>query len=117
GRVVLDVLDDTGAQDGPSRLPLGNLVRIRPAVGQRPIAVVLRPLQSAALGVLLTHLSRQREVALGFEPGNRRAIGPVALLEYGSFLGHVGIEVVRRDQLVLGPGDELDERTEGPTTR
>ena len=54
------------------------------------------------------------EVALNLEAVPRRPVAPVPGLEREPLRRHVGVEVVRRHQLVLGAVDELDEVAEGP---
>ncbi len=64
--------------------------------------------------VVASNRAKRLQVAL-----ERQAVGggfeaPVALLEDAALLGDERIEVVGRDQLVLGAVDELDDRAEGP---
>ena len=59
-------------------------------------------------------LAKRDEVALDLESRGRGVVAAVAVLEGAVFRGHEGIEVVRRDELVLGAVDELDEAAELP---
>ena len=102
-----------GPGDRAAGLAVGSLVR---GVGlvRAVLAAVLGALVRPDRRVVAAHPAQRLEVALGQQPGERGIEAAVARLEDAPLLGHEGIEVVGRDQLVLGPVDELDEAAERP---
>ena len=71
-------------------------------------------LVAAEVRVGLADLARCAQVALPLEPLRGGLVGAVALLEDAPLLGDDGLEVRRRDELVLGPVDERDELGQPP---
>ena len=71
-------------------------------------------LVAAEVGVGLADLAGRSEVALPLEAFGGRLVRAVAFLEDAAFLGDEGLEVGRRDELVLGPVDERDELGQPP---
>ena len=71
-------------------------------------------LVAAEVGVGLADLARGAQVALPLEAFGGRLVGAVAVLEDAALLGDEGLEVGRRDELVLGPVDERDELGQPP---
>ncbi len=59
--------------------------------------------------VVAAHVADRAQVAVGDQAGGGIGVGAVSVLEDRSLAGDEGVEVVRRDQLVLGAVDELHE--------
>ena len=76
-----------------------------------------RRARSRGPGVGAADLAERLEVALRREARVGGLEAAVALLEDAPLLGDEGVEVVGRDQLVLGPVDELDEARPAPSPR
>ena len=104
-----------GAGDRAARLAVGGLRRRRRVVVGR-LAACLGALVRAHPGVRAADLAERLEVALRREPSRGGLEAAVALLEDAPLLGDEGVEVVGRDQLVLGPVDELDEVRRAPSS-
>ena len=120
-RVVLSVeaasaLGAAGAGERPSGLAVGGLVGgVGVVVGG--LAAGLGAFVGADPGVGALDLAQRHEVALGLEARRRCLEAAVSSLEDAALLVHEGIEVVRADQLVLRPVDELDEVRPAPPVR
>ncbi len=103
----------TGATDGATRLPVGGLGHgVRVIGGCR--AGILCPFRTSEGRIGAPDVPWTSQVALGPEPERGVLVAAVSVLEDRELLGDEPLEVGRRDQLVLGPIDELHELRERP---
>ena len=102
-----------GTGDRAARLATGDLLG---GVGlvRAGLAPGFRPLVGPDARVGAANGPQGGEVALDLEPRGGGRVAPVPGLEREAFTLDERVEVVRRDQLVLGAVDELDEVAEGP---
>ena len=75
------------------------------------------PLVASKPGIGAPDIADRREVAVDEESGGRIGVAAVSVLEDPLLAGDEGVEVVRRDQLVLRPVDELHELRQVPGRR
>ena len=102
-----------GAGDRAARLAIGDLLGLVGLV-RADLAPGFRPLVGPDARIGAADRPQGGEVALDLEPRGGGRVAPVPGLEREPLRRHVGVEVVRRHQLVLGAVDELDEVAEGP---
>ena len=109
--VPVAVLDAAGPADGAASLEVGRLHR------SVEVGVLVRPFVATELAVGAAHVADGLEVAVDEESSGRIGVAAVSVLEDPLLAGDEGVEVVRRDELVLRPVDELHELRQVPGGR